>query len=188
MTTTTTPPLADPVRAAVQNLVHTLTRERLGTGPLAELRRMDPIAGILPPDFWRVLLKHVEPHGLSDGTKAERAWAVIIHGIALMVPRSHEAKASAGKVLAETSYSEPRFVRLLRAEDEGFAKEVQIACSWLATKAQPIDWPAFARFILSRLHPRFCGGKSRDEQTHRLARAYFGALAKDTPAKEAAAP
>ena len=77
-------------------------------------------------------------------------------------------------------------MRLLRAEDEGFAGEVRTACHWLATKAQPIDWPAFARFILSRFHPQFCGDASRDEQTHRLARAYFGVQAKDTPAQETA--
>ena len=196
MTVAAPPPPADPVTKAVDSLIHALTPERLGTGPLAELRRMEPATGLLPPAFWKLLIEHV-PDDLRQGTEAEqaeaeRAWAVIIHGMALMAPEPHRSGTSAGTVLAETGYSEPRFVRLLRAEGEGFAKEVQTACRWLATKAERINWRKFTFFLLSRLHPRFSSDDNRKNQTHHLARAYFSAPAKDnartTPAQETAQP
>ncbi len=182
--TEATPPPAE--TTAVLSLVHNLDRERLGTGPLAALRRMEP-AGVLPPAFWRVLIEHV-PESLRDGPPAERAWAAIINGIALMAPRPHEHKVHPGTALATTGYSEPRFVRLLRAEGPGAATEIRTACRWLSTKAQPVDWVLFARFILSRLHPRFSGDDHQDRQTNSLARAYFAAQAKRETPSETAQP
>ena len=187
MTTPAPQPPPDPVRTSVFALIHTLVPDRLGTGPMAELRRMEPAAGVLPPAFWRVLMKHV-PDDLCQGRDAERAWAAIIHGIALMAPRAHEAQAWPGRVLAETGYSEPRFVRLLRAEADGLPVETRTVCRWLATKARPIDWGAFARFLLSRLHPRFNGDNNSKEQTDRMARAFFTVRAKDTSSPETSAP
>ncbi len=187
MTASVPQPPPDPVRTAVHALIHTLAPQRLGTGPIAELRRMEPTAGVLPPVFWTVLMKHV-PEYLCQGRDAERAWAAIIQGIALMAPRAHEKEASPGRVLADTGYSEPRFVRLLRAEGDGLSVETRTVCRWLATKAQPIDWAAFARFLLSRLHPRFNSDDYSKDQTDRMARAFFTVRAKDTPSPETPAP
>ena len=171
---------------AVLSLVHNLERDRLGTGPLAALRRMEP-AGALPPAFWQVLIKHV-PEDLRDGPQAERAWAAVVNGIALMAPRSNQQNTKPGAALAATGYSEPRFVRLLRAEGTGAAAELRTACRWLSTKAQPVDWVLFARFILSRLHPWFQGEENQDRQTNSLARAYFAAQAKSAAPSETAQP
>ena len=59
---------------------------------------------------------------------------------------------------------------------------------YVATKAQPVDWVLFARFILSRLHPRFSGDDHQDRQTNSLARAYFAAQAKRETPSETAQP
>lgn len=171
-------PEPSPETGTLLALVQFLDCERLGSGPLAALRRIAPGTG-LPPDFWRVLMSCV-PDELRMGAQAERAWALIINGIALMAPEPHRSNAWPGRVLAETGYSEPRLVRLLRAEGEELFHEARIAGLWLAARARPVDWVAFGRFLLSRLHPGFLAEANRARHTHDFARAYFGAMARMT--------
>jgi hypothetical protein len=180
-------PDTDPFVNAIARLARLFTldqtgRPLIGTGPAAELRRMDPAAPTLPPAFWACLLAHVpEPLRSFDagGTaipheRAERAWAVILNGLAVMTPEPHQPRARIGEVLRDTGYSEPRFVRLLRAEGPALPQEAGIACRWLRAKGRPIDWIDFGRFI----HARMTGNHDQAERhAHRMARAYFRAAA-----------
>jgi CRISPR type I-E-associated protein CasB/Cse2 len=156
-------------------LASALHPNRIGKGSLAELRRMDPTAPVLPPVFWTTLFGQI-PEDLHIGDKAERAWAVILQGMAEMAPESHRQKHGVGSALAETKYSEPRFIRLLRADDDALAHEVGTVCRWLSAKAEAVDWVDFAGFIMARLTKP--DRKESESRTHGLSRDYFRALSK----------
>ena len=173
---------ADPLAKAVGRLDFALTREdgrvRIGAGELAALRRMAPWRPDLPPAFWRALFAHV-PEELRRGDARERAWAVVINAMARLAPEPHNPRAPLGAALSGSdaghdAYSEPRFVRLLRAEGEDFVRELGVACRWLAAKGRSVDCIDLARFVLVRLAER--RPSDRDEtNTRRLARRYFEA-------------
>lgn len=170
---------ADPLARAIGRLDFALTpqdgRVRIGAGELAALRRMAPWRPDPPPAFWRALFAHV-PEELRRGAARERAWAVVINAMARLAPEPHNHHAPLGAVLAGSddgrgAYSEPRFVRLLRAEGEDFVRELGVACRWLAARGRSVDCIDLARFVLTRLAER---PSDRDENnTRRLARRYF---------------
>lgn len=180
-----------PFAKAIRSLSFRLDPEQIGAGPLAELRRMDPLAPVLPPAFWTLLFEH-DLDDLRSGDRAERAFAVVLNGMALMAPKPHEGgkdpkrrwEHSAGAVLARTGYSEPRFIRLLRADHVTLALEIGAACRWLRAKGETVNWIGFARFILARLTAP--DGETAEDLTHRLSRDYFRALSKSK--SEDAAP
>ncbi len=165
-----------------------LDPDSLGAGALADLRRMDPMAPVLPPVFWRTLLEHVhddlrtvrDDGGQRPSEPRERAWAIILAGMARMAPGPHARDVRAGAVLADpgatATYSEPRFIRLLRAEDDRLAHEVGIVCRWLAVQGRAADWVQFGRFVFERyLNP---DGGMAVRLAQSLARDYFGAATK----------
>lgn len=157
-----------------------------GNGAMSELRRMDPWEGPLPGCFFAVMARHVyQPD--EAGTPAwlerrDRAWAVLLCGMARLAPEPHAAGARIGRVLAETGYSEPRFVRLLRAEEGGLADEAGLACRWLQAKGRAIDWVDFGRFLLGRLMKDWQPGAD-DHVGHALARDYFLNIRREEAAK-----
>jgi CRISPR type I-E-associated protein CasB/Cse2 len=165
------------IETAVSHLNHWLDKERIGTGALAEIRRMDPLKPALPPAAWRLLVS-LE---LED-QENERAWAIILHGMAQLAPAAHHP-ATVGDVLARTDYSEARFIRLLRAEGaEEVAYQTRLVCRWLSTKAEKINWIEFAHFLLSRItRPE---SEEAEKQSHTLARAYFRTLSQKNSKSE----
>jgi hypothetical protein len=179
MTNTLDDAPAKPVRPELHIIVPQLAAhihpDRIGTGAVAQLRRMEP-CGALPPVFWGLLYEKVSPDPLDD-RQAERGWALIMHALALMAPQNHQQGVRPGAVLrgdegysGDRGYSEMRFVRLLRAEGERFAGEIATVCRWCANKGQPFDMVLLARLILARFgDPRF----SVEIETHKLARDYF---------------
>ena len=153
-----------------------LDAERIGTGRLAELRRMEWQK--FPPSFWNFYLKSVpvewrKPEGRDDD-RVDLAWACLLRAMAEAAPDPHKYDKSKtfGAALAETGYAESRFVRFLRAEDRDLAREALDAAAWLARAGQKANWREPAELILGRIgsirrlpHP--------DTVTHRLARGYF---------------
>lgn len=164
-----------PFTRPVTALSHLLTPERLGTGALAELRRMDPGGPVLPPAFWRLRFQHLPEALCRDAPEPERAWAVILHGMAQFPPPCHRPgrENHIGAALQETGYSEARFIRLLRAEGPGLAHECRIACRWLAVKGRAIDWEQCARFLYYRITDP--AGAWAERLSQDLARDYFAA-------------
>src|SRR3954454_15387065 len=103
-------------RAAVRTLAATIGAEHYPPGQLAELRRLRPDT---PRDgaFWRLLLGYV-PEAVGD-LALEEDWAVVLRGMATMVPyhrpEADDARGVLGEALALADVSELRVLRLLRA-------------------------------------------------------------------------
>ena len=148
-----------------------LNAERIGTGSLAELRRITD--DNLPPAFWKQYLTNVPPEWRElDGhvnARVDRAWAAIVRAMAEMAPNPHSFDRPFGEALAATKYSELRFVRLLRAEGEDLARELRVAGAWLARAGVKANWEQPAHLMLRHLglkiHHRIA--------SHRMARDYF---------------
>lgn len=145
-----------------------LGREGFARGDLATLRRLDPDHANAPA-FWRLLIG--VPEERRRGDEAERRWALLFHGIALMVPNHHDVGTRVGRALFVAGYSEQRLGRLLDARDVQFRALVPRLCRQLAHKGQALDWRELGRLVLA---------EGRDEQKAEvvrldIARAYFGA-------------
>lgn len=145
-----------------------LGSEGFPRGDLAAIRRLDPDHPSAPA-FWRLLVRAV-PEERRRGRDNERRWALIIHGMALMVPHHHEA-TPVGRALFMAGYSEARLGRLLDARGAQFGALVPRLCRQMAHKAQPFDWRELGRLILAA---------ERDEARAEdirlaIARAYYSA-------------
>jgi hypothetical protein len=149
----------------------------IGSGAVSELRRMRPEAGGLSPAFWHLALPRIGEDWIGS-TAQEKAWAIVIAGMATMAPGAHAKDASPGMVLAATGYAEPRFVRLLRAEGDELAAEMRTVCLWFRNKGRAIDWLDFGRFVLARSGAHFPERLDPDDAAHRIARRYFSELTK----------
>jgi CRISPR system Cascade subunit CasB len=147
-----------------------LCLSRMGNGPLAELRRMDP-SDPSGGAFWGVLFDLVEPaHNLDAAPgrdEQERRWAVILRAMAHL---PHQSGARLGDALAESGFSELRFVRLLRSRGPELADAVRQMVAFLASKGAHVDHADTARLVLFQDEPR-------DEEVRRdLARRYYAQL------------
>ena len=170
------PPLDEPAEPrSLGQVIATLSRqlnaERIGTGALAELRRMT--GGNLPPAFWKRYLRDVpvewrEPRGHVDA-RVDRAWAGIIRAMVEMAPHPHSFDQPFGATLAATGYSEDRFVRLLRAEGDDLARELRVAGGWLARAGVKANWEQPAHLLLRGLRQNV----NHQIASHRMARDYF---------------
>ncbi|KJB91501.1 CRISPR-associated protein Cse2 [Skermanella aerolata KACC 11604] len=147
----------------------------IGSGAVAELRRMRPEAGGLPSAFWHLALPRIEEDWIGSVAQ-EKAWAIVVAGMATMAPGAHARHAAPGAVLAASGYAESRFVRLLRAEGDTLGAEVRTVCLWFRNKGRAIDWLEFGRFVLARSGARFPERLDPDDEAHRMARRYFREL------------
>lgn len=156
----------------------------IGTGLFAELRRMD--WNELPPSFWHFYLSYVPAEWRELGgyptPDLDRAWATILRAMAECGPRPLAFNLSFGAGLANTDYSEERFVRFLRANGRDFARELRVAATWLARNGVKANWVEPAELALVRLsNLRRTSDqhwlRSADELIHRMARDYFRAAA-----------
>ncbi len=145
----------------------------LGTGDVAELRRLhpkDPSA----PAFWKVAALYLTPSGMlpSAGQRlddAERRWASILNAMAQLAGL-HRPARRLGHALAAGKFSELRFVRLLRAHDKTLFDNVRTAAGYLAAKAEHVDCADIAQLVLS-------DGRSHSEAVRRrIARDYYGSM------------
>lgn len=186
--------LRERLRAATAGLAFQIGTEReggsvLGTGDKAELRRF---AGeSLPLAFWRLVFrKDVEPlieelAGAEDRRPIELAFATLMKAMALLGPlATARERKELGAVLASTGYSEPRFVRLLRARERALVAEVETAARWCARESEGVGiaWPGTARLILAAFAPE--KPFRPDDEGHFQARAYYATAAKSERAKD----
>ena len=168
--------------SVVAALSRRLHAQVIGAGALAELRRITD--DDLPPAFWKRYLTDVpaewrEPGGRVDA-RVDRAWAGLIRAMVEMAPNPHSFEQPFGESLADTGYSEHRFVRLLRAEGNDLAREVRVAGAWLAHHpgARVANWEQPAHLLLGR---PWLGLRVRHTITSRqLARDYFRTAAKQS--------
>src|SRR3546814_14866151 len=87
--------------------------------------------------------------------------------MARIVETPHRTGVRPAAALANTNYSETRFVRLIRAEDEWFENELRVACDWLGNAGARIDCVRLARFIFARTD-----GFRNDEAIERTPQAF----------------
>jgi CRISPR system Cascade subunit CasB len=113
--------------------------ESLPNGDRAALRRID-LDTPVTPTLWKVLfdLKQDESKGMPQ-TKWEQRWATLLMGMAHCAGL-HDYDVPLGQALAEAGWSEPRFVRLLEADDETLPVLLRRMAQYLASKQQPANW------------------------------------------------
>lgn len=155
----------------IATLSRQLNAERIGAGALAELRRMTD--NDLPPAFWKRYLLDVPAEWRERGghvnVRIDQAWAALIRAMVEMAPNPHSFDQPFGAALADTGYSEGRFVRLLRAEGDDLARELRVAGAWLARAGVRANWEQPAHLLLRGLRLNV----NHQIAGHRMARDYF---------------
>jgi CRISPR system Cascade subunit CasB len=140
-----------------------MERNLIGPGERAELRRLD-VEHPYSPAFWKIMTAWV---GSSHTPTSETRWAIALSGFARMGPPLNKRGARLGQALASADYSETRLLKLLRVKGPTFADTVRRLCSFLAAKAEPVDWVELASFILT------VDEQKADEARRRIARDYY---------------
>ncbi len=164
---------------AVSSIVHRIAAAiasgAIPPGAAADLRRLtsgDPAS----PAFWKVVAEYVAPRWQFPGggvalDQAEQHWAVILNAIARLSALDSPRRPLGG-ALASAGFSELRFVRLLRATDDGLADTVRKTAHYLASKAEPANLADLADLVLS-------DGRDWGERLRRrVARSYYNAAPK----------
>jgi hypothetical protein len=144
---------------------------RLGTGDVAELRRLDPddpSAAV----FWRLVAAMPDDgNGAPWQAERERRFAVILRTFAELRD-VHRSGRRLGAVLAEAGLDERRLLQLLRSRRTALAHAIRTTCHFLASKGATADAMGLARLVLSEDEPW------EDDERRRLARDYFRAAAR----------
>jgi CRISPR system Cascade subunit CasB len=152
----------------IADLTARLGQESFGTGPLAELRRIDPKRAFLSaPALHRLLARYV-PDDWLRGAGTNR-WALLVHLLALAAPDQHRGGTSLGAALFAADYSEGRLTRLLEARVEEFATVLPRMVRFLVAKGERLNPFELARLVIWR-------GAEADRL--RIARDYYRAEAK----------
>lgn len=141
---------------------------RLGSGELAQLRRLD-VEAPDEPAFWRLMALVIAPSSPLNA-EAEKRWAVVLSGMARMAPHHHDPGRPVGRALGEAGFAEGRLVRLLRTRGPGFADAVRRVCGFLATRAEPLDWGELATLVLT------CEPNKSDQVRRKIARDYYSSI------------
>jgi CRISPR type I-E-associated protein CasB/Cse2 len=101
----------------------------------------------------------------------ETRWAAVVAGLALL-GRLHVPGHRLGDVLADCQYSELRFARLVRADEDRLVDELPALARFFSAKGAKIDWTGAAQLMLS------AGGPNEESVRRHLARDYYGSLAR----------
>ena len=158
-----------------------LAAEHFPRGDLAALRRMAPGApDARAPAFYRIAARY----GLFGSPARERAWALAVHGMALMTRTagaersSHNPRVAVGRALyrgdrvgERAFYSADRLDRLLAARGDIFESLVARLCRTLGRAGLSFDWGEMVMFLLASDGPR------ADIARGRIAAHYYGAEA-----------
>ena len=141
----------------------------LSSGDRAALRRIDPDTPVTPT-LWKVLfdLKQDESKGMPQ-TKWEQRWATLLMGMAHCAGL-HDYDVPLGQALAEAGWSEPRFVRLLEADDETLPVLLRRMAQYLASKQQPANWDDVRKLLF------YQSGETAENIRLSIARPYYRTL------------
>lgn len=164
-------------RKSVESKVHTAISEignmGFARGDLARLRRMNPDNPNLTA-FLQVMAKVGYPQDIED----EIAWALILHGIALMTPNAHNSSVPVGKALFRGGdnnrqadkgfYSRNRLNKLLDARGSMRRALLARLFRMLAPVNQPFNWYEMADFILNE-----DDDEAAEQARRRIAREYY---------------
>lgn len=152
----------------VGDLIAKLGQENFGTGPLAELRRMDPCAATpTTPTLHRLLARNV-PEAWLGGDGLNR-WALLVHLLALAAPSPLHTFTALGEALFTAGFKEGRLTTLLEAQEKDFPVVLPRMVRFLVAKEGNPNPYQLARFVL---------GRGRDVDRMAIARAYYRAEAR----------
>lgn len=153
-----------------------LDPDRIGTGPLAALRRLDPDpakgGGLSTPALQRLLWRYVPDAWLTG--EAMHQWALIVHAMAVGAPDLHITSGSKGRLgsaLFAAGFSEGRLVRFLEATAVDLPVAVPRAVRFLAAKRQGFDCVSLARWVRGIA----AGGPRAEGERKAVASDYFRA-------------
>jgi len=149
-----------------------LDPDRIGTGPLASLRRLDPQGALAVPALQRLLWRHVPETRLQG--EGMRRWALLVHAMSLAAPDLHRLCDNDGRLglaLFKARFSEGRLLRLLEARAEDLPVAVPRAVRFLAAKRQGFSSVALAYWVLGVA----AGGDRAEAQRTEVARDYYRA-------------
>ncbi len=165
------PPDAAPkLTDVVPAIAARLNPDRIGTGPLAMLRRLDPRGRLAVPALHRLLWQHLPDECLAgDGL---RSWALLVHAMALAAPDLLRRRDDGlGGALHAAGYSEGRLIRLLEARAEDLPGVVPRMVRFLVAKGEALDPVALAWFVLGVA----AGGAGAERQRELIAGDYYRA-------------
>lgn len=173
MTKPNAPNGEEPLARVLGRLAGRLRRADPGT--VAELRRIAP--GDFPAAFWCLYFAVVprdwrEPGGMPS-VSADQAWAAVIRGMVELGPTGLDFRQPLGAALAESGYSEMRFIRLIRARGDDIGDEFRIAGQWLANKGFAADLRPAAEVVLGHVCRGLAARVKPYRAAHRMARDYF---------------
>jgi hypothetical protein len=152
----------------VGEIIAQLGRESFGTGPLAELRRMDPRATVpVTPTLHRLLARSVPEAWL--GGEGLRRWALFIHLLALAAPSPLHGFTPLGEALFAAGFNEGRLTTLLEAQEKDFSVVLPRMVRFLVAKGGSPHPYQLARLVL---------GGGRDDDRLAIARAFYRADAR----------
>jgi CRISPR type I-E-associated protein CasB/Cse2 len=154
-------------RDVVGDLVARIGHDSFGTGPLAELRRMDPKqAAPGQPALHRLRARYVTEDKLrGDGMNR---WALLIHLLALACPNQHRGGDRLGRALFAAGYSEGRLTRLLETPEADFAIVLPRMVRFMVAKGERLDPYELAELVVR-------GGADRERLN--IAQEYYRAEA-----------
>ena len=167
MTETADAETRTPYKVATE-IIGRLAGEHFGTGPLADLRRMNPrVAVPSTPALHRLLARHVDLHWLNG--EGLTRWALLVHLVALISPLTWRPDSpSLGKALFAAGYKDGRLTALLEADEADFPVVLPRMMRFLAAKqASPQPYQLIALVLF--------GGREADRMA--IARAFYGAEA-----------
>lgn len=146
------------------------TEGALGTGTLAELRRISPEKPFTP-SLWNLLLDldEAEPWGGLDRNVYERRMATLAMGMAICAGL-HNYREPLGRALTEAGWSKLRFVRLMEVRGETLEKHVRRMAQYLASKGQSANWVDVGWLLLGQ------DWETAEETRLRISRSYYGTL------------
>lgn len=186
MTTRQPEPAPDPApsrRDSVGRIAALLAQpEALGTGPRAELRRLDPRGALDEPALQRLLARYV-PEAWVREDAAAQAWALLVHALGLAAPDSLRGAGPLGRALHDAGWKEGRLVNLLDATLHDLADHLPRAVRFLVARRERLNAQDAADLVFSRLDQ---DDDRADRVRRRIAADYYRAEAKaERPAADA---
>lgn len=158
----------DPISRAIFRLSRSISKDVIGNGGIAELKRS--FNKEMPaPVFWKLLVSEVEGAGVSIPYGTEKDWTIILGGMATLAP-NHQANISLGRALSFVKYPEQRLRRLLSTEPgtEMFTNELFAAVKWLDNQAQAVNWTDVAYLIVDKSSP-----ERLEKRRRQIARDFY---------------
>lgn len=164
--------LSETEQKMIGTAIAILGNEDYGTGPLAEMRRLDPREPAPgAPALYR-LLARMDP---EDTTVRDnpRGWTLLVHLLALAAPDLHVGGDRLGSALFAAGWSESRLTRLLEAQPDELFVQLPRMVRFLVAKGEKLSPFDLARLVLRR---------GADAGRRRIAQDYYRAEARNSQA------